>query len=153
MAEFNTPGWVAAGVRQGLSASEALKQFRQGGGSVRDAVWYRLYAQQRVAIDSTIAETTRPLSAMPAANEIVPLTTKRSTGYLQTLDIYTRVKGTNIIVTKPFMFSGSELMSRGEALSKALTMMQQAVDEERYAEVLLGGVYTGTRIMTPGEVS
>jgi hypothetical protein len=153
MAELHAPGWVAAGVRQGLSSAAALREYRQAGGRIRDSVWRKLYTEQKVAVGSQLDEMTAPLNAIPDASTIIPLTTKRKTGYLQTLDIFTRIRGTDVVVTKPFMFTGSQLMSRGEALTKALTMMQQAVDEDRYEEVVLGGVYTGTRIMTPGEVT
>lgn len=98
-------------------------------------------------------EMARDLRSVPSASEMTKMTTKRASGYLQTLDIYTRVKGTDVVSVRPFMFSTEQLMSRGEALTRALTMMQQAVDEERYEEVLLGGVYTGTRVMQPGDVT
>lgn len=153
MPELHAPGWVAASIRQGLSANAALSEFRNAGGSMRRSVWLKLYAEQRVAVDSQLMEMTAPLSAIPSRQEMVPMTTKRKAGYLQTLDIYTKLKGTDVVTVKPFMFSGSDLMSRGEALTKALTMMQTAVDDERYEETVLGGVYTGTRIMTPGETS
>lgn len=153
MANLHAPGWVASSVRQGLSATSALKEYRSNGGSIRDAVWYKLYAEQKTSVDKIGAETTAPLSSTPVASEIVPMTTKRATGYLQTMDIYTRLKGTDVVVTRPFMITTSTLLSRGEALTQAMTTMQQAVDEERYEEVLLGGVYTGTRVMTPGDVS
>jgi hypothetical protein len=152
MAELHAPGWVAGAVRQGISARQGLNEYREAGGSIRDAIWYKLYAEQKVATESMRDEMTKPLNSIPGANEMITMTTKRATGYLQTIDIYTRVKGTDVVTVKPFMFSTDDLMSRGEALSKALTMMQQAVDEERYEEVLLGGVYTGTRIMTPGDI-
>lgn len=153
MPEFHAPGWVAAGIRQGLSANKSLDEFRAAGGSIGRSVWLKLYAEQKESTSRMRDEMTAPLSAVPSAQEIVPMTTKRKSGYLQTLDIYARIKGTDVVVTRPFMFSGSTLMSRGEALTQALTMMQQAVSEERYEEVILGGVYTGTRLMTPGEVA
>jgi hypothetical protein len=151
MAKLHAPGWVAASIRQGLTPTAALREYRAAGGSIRDSVWRKLYAEQKTATDSRLNEMVAPLSAIPSASEIVAMTTKRKEGYLQTLDVFVRLKGTDVVVTKPFMFSGSQLMSRGDALSKALTMMEQAVLEERYEEVVLGGVYTGTRIMTPGE--
>jgi hypothetical protein len=80
------------------------------------------------------------------------MTTKRRTGYLQTVEVYTRVKGTDIVSVRPFMFTTDTLMTRGNAVTQALTLMQQGVDEDRYEEVLLGGVYTGTRRMAPGEL-
>lgn len=153
MAELHAPGWVAASVRQGLSANKGLSEFRNAGGSIQRSVWLKLYAEQRTAVDSQLVEMTAPLSAIPSRQEMVPMTTKRRAGYLQTLDIYTKMKGTDVVTVKPFLLSGTELMSRGEALTKALTMMQTAVDDERYEEVVLGGVYTGTRIMTVGEVA
>lgn len=118
---------------------------------MRDSVWRKLYAEQKASVARVGDEMTAPLTAIPDQSEMTVLTTKRREGYLQTLDIFVRLKGTDTVITKPFMFSGSTLMSRGEALSKALTQMQQAVDDERYEEVVLGGVYTGTRIMQVGD--
>lgn len=153
MADLHAPGYIAAAIRQGLSATAALREFREAGGAMRDAVWRKLYAEQKVAVEKQGDEMTAPLAAIPSASEMTQMTTKRRSGYLQTLDIYVRLKGTDTIITKPFMFSGDTLMSRGDALTKALTQMQQAVDEERYEEVVLGGVYTGTRVMVVGDVS
>lgn len=152
MANLHAPGWVAAGIRQGLSAAAALRDYRAAGGSIRDAVWRKLYAEQKASVGNSIDEITKPLNSTPNAQEIFPMTTKKATGYLQTVEIYTRLKGTDIVTSRSFMLSGDTLMTRSDALSKALTQMQQAADEGRYDEVILGGVYTGTRVMTPGEV-
>jgi len=37
--------FVWRAVREGLSATEALRQYRSGGGRIRDAYWYDLYRQ------------------------------------------------------------------------------------------------------------
>lgn len=153
MPELHAPGWVAGAVRQGLSARQGLREFRDHGGKIRDSTWNKIYAEQQAATAAMRAEMQRDLRSVPRADEMTAMTTKRAQGYLQTLDIYTRIKGTDVVTTRAFMFSGQELMSRGDALTKALTMMQQAVDEERYEETILGGVYTGTRVMVPGETS
>lgn len=152
MANLHAPGWVAAGIRAGLSAAAALRDYRSAGGSIRDAVWRKLYAEQKASVGAQIDEITAPLNSVPSAQEIFPMTTKRARGYLQTVDIYTRLKGTDIVTSRAFMLTTNTLLSRGDALSTALTQMQQAADEGRYDEVILGGVYTGTREMTPGEV-
>lgn len=36
---------IESGVSRGLSATEALSQYRAGGGKIRDAYWYSLYKQ------------------------------------------------------------------------------------------------------------
>lgn len=153
MAELHAPGWVAAAVGQGISARQSLREYRDAGGAIRDSVWNKLYAEQQAASASMRDEMTKELGTIPTAQEMTVMTTKRASGYLQTLDIYTRLKGTDVVTVRPFMFSTDELMSRGDALSQALTQMQLAVDQERYDEVILGGVYTGTRVMVPGEVA
>jgi hypothetical protein len=153
MAELHAPGWVAAALRRGMSAAAALREYREAGGAMRDSVWRKLYAEQREAISHIGDEMTAPLTSIPQGSEIIPMTTKRKSGYLQTGDVYVRLVGTDTVVTKAFMLTGSQLLSRGDALTKALTQMQTAVDQDRYAEVVLGGVYTGTRLMTPGETS
>jgi hypothetical protein len=153
MADLHAPGWVAASIRAGLSATAALREYRAAGGSIRDTIWRKLYAEQSQAVSEVRNEMTKPLSSTPVASEITVMTTKRREGFLQTLDVFTREVGSNVVTVTPFMFSGSELMSRGDALTKALTLMQTAVDQGRYDQVILGGVYTGTRQMIVGDVS
>lgn len=153
MPEFHAPGWVAAGIRDGLSATAALRVFRDAGGTIGNATWYALYAEQKAATANVIAETIAPLTAVPAAHEIIPWTTKRREGFVQTVDVYVREVGSSTVTTVPFMLSGDELMTRGDAITTALSQMQAAVDEGRYEEVVLGAVYTGTREMKVGAVS
>lgn len=153
MAEFHAPGWVAAGIRDGLSATAALRVFRDAGGTIGNSAWYSLYAEQKASTANVINETVAPLGAIPAAHEIIPWTTKRREGYVQTVDVYVREVGSSTVTTVPFMLSGDELLTRGDAVATALTQMQAAVDEGRYEEVVLGAVYTGTRQMKVGVVS
>lgn len=152
MANLHAPGWVAAGIRAGLSARAALRDFRAAGGKIRDTVWNRLYAEQGSALAARVEESTAPLASVPSGGDIVPMTTKRRSGYVQLVDIFTRQVGTDVVSTRSFWITTQSLMSRGDALTQALTQMQTAVDQGRYDEVLLGGVYAGTREMTPGEL-
>lgn len=152
MAQLHAPGWVAAAIRQGMNATAALRDYRNAGGSIRDSVWRSLYAEQQTSVSHQLDEMTAPLTSTPQAHEITQMTTKRKEGYLQLVDVYVREKGTDVVITRPFMLSGTDLMTRGDALTTALTMMQTAVDQQRYEQVLLGGVYVGTRNMVPGEL-
>lgn len=38
--------YIQLGVKQGLTASEALSQYRDGGGAIRDSSWYSLFKQE-----------------------------------------------------------------------------------------------------------
>jgi hypothetical protein len=150
VAGLHAPTWVASFVREGLSANRGLAAFRAEGGRIQRSVWLRIYREQRAATGRVLDEATAPLTAKPNRDEIVPMSTVRARGYLATIDVFTRLKGTDAVVTRPFMLSGQELLTRGAAVQKALQMMQTAVDDERYDEVILGAIYTGTRIMQPG---
>lgn len=35
--------YILSGAQQGLTATEALRQYRAGGGAIRDSLWYGLY--------------------------------------------------------------------------------------------------------------
>lgn len=153
MPELHAPGWIAGFVAQGLSASAGLRAFRDAGGAMRDSVWYRLYAEQQATFNAIGDEITKPLNVAPTASEILPMTTKRKEGYLQIVEIYTRLTGTDVVVTRPFMFPTDTLMTRGDAVTKALSLAQTAIDQERYEETLIGGVYTGTRLMKVGDTA
>lgn len=151
MAELHAPGWVAAAVSREMSAAAGLREYRAAGGKIRDAVWRKLYAEQKVAKGRMLDEMTAPLEAIPDYADATIWTTKRREGFVQTVDIFVRLAGTDTVVTRPFMLTVDNLISRGEALSTALTQMNTAVDEGRYDEVVLGGVYTGTRILQRGD--
>ena len=64
MAEF--PFWAAVRtVREGLSGRTGLSAYREGGGEIRDATWYRMISEARAAIAGREAEAGAPLQ-LPA---------------------------------------------------------------------------------------
>ena len=151
MPGLHAPGYIAGFVRQGLSANEGLRQFRAVGGAIGRTAWLRLYAEQRTATGRRLDEMTAPLQSTPAAHEILPMSTKSKTGFLQTVDVFLRTRGSDVIRTQAFMVSSQSLLARGDAVTTALQQMGNAISEGRYEEVILGAVYTGTRQLTPGD--
>lgn len=152
MAEY--PIWaVTTSIKEGLSANEGLRQFRAGGGRIGRSTWLALRAEVGAALAMRPVEMAAQLDAVPEANHIMQFTTTNATGFLQQVEVLYRIKGTDTVVNRPFSVTGTELLTRQQAIQHALDTMAQAQQNGSYGEqVLLGAVYTGTYSMQPGAV-
>lgn len=140
-------------MRENVSATAALKAFRAAGGSIRTQTWYRLYGQAQLEGAMTSKEAGRPLGRIPTASEIQPATVPRARGFMQRVTVYGRDQAGNIITRDVSLRSG-RLVSRGNAINKALALVQAGMDDperrDRYPmQALLMGTYSGTYEFNP----
>lgn len=157
MAGSNIPrASVQAAIREGANASDALRAYRAAGGSVRTQTWYRLYGQ--VQLEGVMAgrEAGASLRARPTAGEIQQATSVRARGYMQRVTVLGRDSEGNII-SRETSFRSDNLVSRQNAINKALALVQAGIEgpegRERYAmTAVLAGFYSGTFEFQPGEL-
>jgi hypothetical protein len=144
--------WAAIrSIRDGLSATEGLRQFRDAGGAIRTDTWYKLRAEAGAAIAARGSELAANLDAIPSGNEVTLFSTTNARGVLQQVEVTYRIKGTDVIATRPFSVTGVDFVSRQAAIETALQTMAQAQAEDKYADqVILGAAYVGSYRMTPG---
>lgn len=140
-------------IREGVNATDALRLYRSAGGSVRTQTWYRLYGQAQLEGALTSKEAAAPLNRVPTAGEIQPATVPRARGYMQRVTVYGRTPE-GFIMTREVSLRSTNLVSRGNAVNKALALVQAGMDDperrDRYPmAALLMGTYTGTYEFNP----
>ena len=146
MAEF--PLWAAIStIKQGLSGRAGLAAFRQGGGKVTDATWYKMVGIIRDNAAKGILEPTKPLNQRPQPADIGVMPTKAQTGYLQNVSVIMRDKVTGITRVRPYSVATDELITRADAVDTALEVFQR--NAFGYEETVMGAVYSGTVMMVP----
>lgn len=140
-------------IREGESATGALRAFREAGGSIRTQTWYRLYGQAQLEGVMSGKEAAAPLNRVPTAGEIQPATVPRARGYMQRVTIFGRDDQGNII-SRDVSLRTNRLVSRQNAVNKALALVQAGMDDperrDRYPmQALLMGSYGGTYEFNP----
>lgn len=148
MAEFDLPtGLAQRAIREGVSASDALAKFREGGGRVRTQTWYRLYAQAGLEGLTTSSEIAAPLHRTPVAGEIQTATSRRATGFMQRVTVMGRDAEGNVI-SQFVSFRTDKPVSRQSAIDRAVSIVGDA-EAEYPIEHVIGGFYTGTFAFEP----
>lgn len=140
--------WALQGVEAGLSARQALALFREAGGHVADATWFKVYSEVAANISLREGIYDEPTDLHPVAGEIQTWTTSKATGYVQQVEVLVRDRGTGEVISVPYSAMGRELQTRREVLNKALSVYSDD-NAEKYNQQVLGAVYTGTYQAVP----
>lgn len=142
-------GFAVRTVRDGLSGRAGLAAYRAGGGSIRDATWFRMVAEARTAVAGRELEVGRPLDRRPVTGEFVQWTTQKARGFIQQVEVIVRDRDTGGVTPLPYSLSGTRTVTRQQAIDSALGHYNtEGTDAAR--QVFLGAIYVGTYIMTPG---
>jgi hypothetical protein len=135
--------WALEGVQEGLSARAALRAFRDAGGRVADATWYKVYGEVAAQVSLREGIYNEPQNLRPTGEEIKVWTTTKAKGYVQQVEVLVREQGTGEIISIPFSGMGRTLRSRRAVIAEALETYSDE-NAERYGQTILGAVYTGT---------
>lgn len=151
MTQPNPAAFAFAAVKLNLSANEALRQYREGGGAIRRETWLRLYSQARAAGIIAATEAALPLTRMPLATEIRTLDTKTARGWVQYADVYVRDADTGEVTVHHWALRGTSLLSREAVIERAMNKIAESATHEGTLDpgVVIGAVYTGTYQMVP----
>lgn len=100
-----------------------------------------------------MVEVTRPLNRKPLAHEINVMSTKKASGFMHYVDVMVKDRATGLVALRPYAVKSDVLLSRGQAVKKALAGFINAINNNpgEYPEQVLGAVYTATYQMIPGE--
>lgn len=128
-------------IRAGMSATQGLRTFRQQGGAIRDATWYKSWGQVVSALSKEADASTTPLNRRPDRSIISEWDAKGKSKYLYQVEAQIRFKGTDEVAIKAVSFRTNRLVSTGRAIQGALDFLVD--NEDHYGEVVLGGILTG----------
>lgn len=148
MADF--PFWAAVRtVREGLSARGGLSAYREAGGEIRDATWYRMVSEARAAIAGRERAASAPLNRRPAGDEITTWNVPKARGYIQQVEVAVRDRDTGQVLMLPYSVRGDRLITNQDAIDEALAhYTPEGTDGER--QVILGALPVGTYRLSPG---
>lgn len=142
--------YMVLGVKNGLSATAALREFRAAGGRISDRTWYSGYAMVAQGVASRSDAITSNLDAIPDAGSIDPFPSRGATGYIQQINIQYRLVGSPEPIDRAFSIRGSDLLTKQDAIEEALNIFSGSVADGTYEDqVVLGATYVGTYELTP----
>jgi hypothetical protein len=136
-------------VREGANPQESFRGYRKLGGNISSDIWQRVWGEVENELSLGAIERGKPLNRLPQAEDILPMTTKRATGYLQQVQVIMS-EANGEVLTKTFSISTKTLVSRQNAIRKAMQIMEEANEtgsaKEKYPErevrlALYGGTY------------
>ncbi len=143
--------WALLAVESGWSATAGLDRFRAEGGHIANQTWYRMSAEIARSLGSRIGTYNEPVNRVPTPAEVQDWTTQKAAGYIQQVEVLARDKVTGEIISIPFSLTGRTLVSRAKAMKAALDVYGSD-NERKYAQQILGAIYTGTyRAVPQGE--
>lgn len=151
MASF--PLWAAIRtVKSKIGTWAGYEQYTQLDPTLDRATWARAIGEARAALANKIAEVTRPLNRRPLSSEITPYTSRKASGFMQYVEVYVRDRDTGIIEARPWAIRTDTLISRGRAVTQALSRYEAATLPEGTfeGELVVGAAYAGTVQMIPG---
>jgi hypothetical protein len=140
-------------IREGTSSEEGYRGYRKLGGNISAAIWQRVWGEVENELALGSIERGKPLNRKPAPEDILPMTTKRASGYLQQVQvILTDAEGNAF--TRTYSISTKQLVSRGAAVRKAMQRLEENMQTEGTGSVIQGGevklaFYGSTYEMTP----
>lgn len=141
--------WPSAlrAAREGMSANAWLREVQSLGMGVRRAEGLQLF---RIAKDAVIKgqdEPTRPLGAVPTADEIGQWATKNATGFAHTVTLAYRDRTTGHIAQVWWRQTYETPVTRQQAVNEAIDAYSDNASD--YDQELIGAAHTSTYRYVP----
>lgn len=127
--------YMPAMIRQGLSATAALRQLRapveQGGAglSIRTQTWYQAWGETTAALSRQQAIRGVPLGRAPTIDEVTPYSSRGATGFLYSFDVLVRNRATGETYYTPSGFRSDRRVTYQTALQGAISAIADAAAE------------------------
>src|SRR5271154_6883383 len=105
--------------REGATSEESYRGYRKLGGNIDANIWQRVWGEVENELSLGSIEQGKPLNQKPAPEDILQMSTKRATGYLQQVTVISTEADGNAI-TRTFSISTKELLSRANIVRKVI---------------------------------
>lgn len=137
----------------GLTSTQALSEFRAAGGKMRTANWYRMWGEVENERSLSGIETGKPLHLRPTQDDIIPVTTRRASGYMQRVQVVALGSDGNML-TKTIDVRSRNLISRKNAIIRAERIVEGITTSgsegaEQYYHAVVTAFYGGTYELNP----
>lgn len=154
MAKESYPrGLVQRLAEAGANPSTSLREFREAGGRLRTQTWYRMWGEIENERHLAGIEEGKPLHLRPTEGEIMPMTTRRAKGYMQRVQVISRLQ-TGTLMTKTIDIRTDRLVSRINAVGKARGIVEGIGEglgrvTDTVPVAVVAALYGGTFELTP----
>lgn len=140
-------------VKEGMSARAGLAAARAAGLRIQDATWFRMVGTVARDLADQVDNVTRPLNRRPTPDEIRGFQSKGARGYMYYVDVAVKDRATGAVAIRPYAVRTQRLITRGEAVSRALTGFRNAIEDNpsEYDEQVLGAMSTNVYQYVPEE--
>lgn len=135
-------GFIAQALKNDVSATGALRMFREAGGHVQTQRWYQLAGEVRAALDNRHITAFLDPSLVPSADRWTPWTMKKPGLYYYQIDVLQWHDQLGQYSTSPFTVAYPDPLPPEQAIDEALAVYDvQGPSSE--GMTVVGGVLTG----------
>jgi hypothetical protein len=150
-------GLVQRLAEAGANPTKSLTEFREAGGKLRTQTWYRMWGEIENERSLAGIEEGKPLHLRPTEGEIMPMTTRRASGYMQRVQVVGRLQGGGML-TKTIDIRTDKLVSRINAVGKARGIVEGIGEglgrvTDSVPVAVIAALYGGTYELNPEPVS
>lgn len=136
-----------------LTSDQAYAEFVKAGGNMRPETWQRMWGEVENEKSFSGIETGAPLHLKPVEGEIIAMTTRRASGYMQRVQVVAEMQDGSL-VTKTIDVRSKTLMARKTAMAKAEQIAEGITasgseGKEQYYQSVVATFYGGTYELNP----
>lgn len=132
---------------------EGAFRFAQASGfTVNRKDFERMWSEVASEVSQGRVEPTRPLNRFPLLEEMTTRETVTARGYQQKILVFSRGRTSGELRVRPYTITQPEtVLTRRGAIAAAVEDYRQY--ESQYGETVLGGIYAGTTILQPPDLT
>lgn len=138
-------GLLLNALSEGLSATKALSNFREAGGSIRTQTWYKLAGEVRAAVANRDVVTGLDPTLLPRDEHFTPWSAGSEGQFLYQVEVPYRDVESGEVFRAPYSVITNRVLSPQDAIDEALDVY--ADNAEKYGQKILGGILVGLYAM------
>lgn len=139
----NPAGFMLAKIQEGISANQALADFREAGGAYRRQDWLRGYAGVRDALQMRPEIAGIEPSAIPEAGAFAEWRMGRGGQFATQVQMLVMDRESGIMTIAQYTHITDEPHTPDEAVQAGIDLFGQPATESRYSQRVMGGLPSG----------
>lgn len=136
----NPAGFMASKINEGVSANQALSDFREAGGSFRRQDWLRGYAGVRDTLTSRPEIAGIDPTSVPEAAQYGEWAMGRGGQFATQVQIQVMDRESGIVGSAPFTYITDEPHTPEEAVAAGMDLYTNDEAAQRYGQRVMGGL-------------
>lgn len=136
----NPAGFMSSKIMEGVSANQALRDFRDAGGAFRRQDWLRSYAGVRDTLSRQPDIAGISPSTVPDASQYGEWAMGRGGQFATQVQIHVIDRESGIVGTAPFTFISDEPHTPEDAVEAGIDLYTNDEAAQRYGQRVVGGL-------------